>query len=49
MAFDQQLNRKAQLAGGKKYTDLFEVASRQAISDHAMVEAPSQELLFLSR
>ena len=47
--FDEELIRRASLAGGYKYAELCALAYRQAISAHKLVKSPAGELLFLSK
>lgn len=48
-AFDQKLYADAQAAGGKKYSDLCQLAYRQAVAAHSIVAGPTGELLFMSK
>ena len=48
-AFDQQLFDKAVISGGEEYARLCELAYRQSIAAHALVESPQGDLLFLSK
>ncbi|EIJ37429.1 protein of unknown function (DUF1793) [Galbibacter orientalis DSM 19592] len=47
--FDQNLHEKAVNAGGEAYAKLCEIAYRQSIAAHKLVESPKGELLFLSK
>lgn len=47
--FDKELMREAVRCGGPQYAELCALAYRQTISAHKLVEAPSGELLFLSK
>lgn len=47
--FDEQLYHDTRAAGGQKYAQLCELAYRQAIAAHTLVEAPNGDLLFLSK
>lgn len=47
--FDEEMYEEAVAAGGEKYADLCELAYRQAIAAHTLVESPEGELLFLSK
>lgn len=48
-AFDHELWRQAQEAGGEDYAKLCALAYRQSVAAHTLVESPSKELLFLSK
>jgi hypothetical protein len=48
-AFDKELDTKATISGGKEYAKLCELAYRQSIAAHALVESPKGEILFLSK
>lgn len=47
--FNDQLYKEAVAAGGETYARLCELAYRQAISAHKLVESPQGEILFLSK
>ncbi len=47
--FDKQLFNKAVVSGGEEYAKLCELAYRQSIAAHALVESPQEEILFLSK
>ncbi len=47
--FDQVIHEDALKAGGATYAKLCELAYRQSIAAHALVESPQKELLFLSK
>ncbi|MGN6248237.1 MAG: glutaminase domain-containing protein [Ginsengibacter sp.] len=47
--FDQQLYNNAVNSGGEKYAKLCELAYRQSIAAHALVQSPQGEILFLSK
>lgn len=47
--FDQQLRARSVQAGGQKYADLLDLAYRQSIAAHAIVQSPKGELLFMSK
>ncbi len=48
-AFDKQLHSDTKKAGGEKYAQLCELAYRQCIAAHTLVEAPNGDLLWLSK
>lgn len=48
-AFDNKMMKKAIAVGGRKYAELCALAYRQAIAAHKMVQAPNNDLLFLSK
>lgn len=48
-SFDRQLFEDAKKSGGEQYARLCELAYRQSISAHTLVESPQKELLFLSK
>ncbi len=48
-AFDRQLMREAEAAGGRAYAELCATAYRQAVSAHKLIEAPDGEIRFLSK
>ena len=47
--FDNELMKEAIRCGGKEYAELCALAYRQTVSAHKLVEAPNEELLFLSK
>ena len=47
--FDEQLYRDTKQAGGEKYAQMCELAYRQCIAAHTLVEAPNGDLLWLSK
>ena len=47
--FDKKLANDANLAGGENYAKLCVLAYRQAVSAHKLVQAPTGEILFLSK
>ncbi|WP_443946874.1 glutaminase domain-containing protein [Pedobacter sp. AW1-32] len=47
--FDAKFHEDNVKAGGEKYAHLSDIAYRQAISAHKLVESPDGELLFLSK
>ncbi|MCR5890919.1 DUF4965 domain-containing protein [Hymenobacter sp. J193] len=48
-AFDKKLYADAQVAGGREYADLCQLAYRQAVAAHAIAAGPKGELLLLSK
>jgi len=48
-AFDKELDTKATISGGQEYAKLCELAYRQSIAAHALVQSPKGEILFLSK
>ncbi len=48
-AFDKQLHTDALNSGGETYAKLCNIAYRQAIAAHKLVEGPNKEILFLSK
>ncbi|HTN22279.1 MAG TPA: DUF4965 domain-containing protein [Pelobium sp.] len=48
-AFDIKLNADALNSGGETYAKLCNIAYRQAIAAHKLVEGPNKEILFLSK
>ncbi|PST82089.1 glutaminase [Pedobacter yulinensis] len=48
-AFDDNLFKQANAAGGREYAGLCVLAYRQAISAHKLVNSPEGELLFMSK
>jgi hypothetical protein len=48
-AFDKELDTKATISGGEEYAKLCELAYRQSIAAHALVQSPKGEILFLSK
>lgn len=47
--FNQELMEKATRAGGRHYAELCALAYRQSIAAHKLVQAPNNDLLFLSK
>ncbi|UOB18457.1 glutaminase family protein [Abyssalbus ytuae] len=47
--FDKKLYEDALKAGGKEYASILEIAYRQSIAAHKLVESPQGEILFLSK
>lgn len=47
--FDAQLMKEAEEVGGKEYAELCALAYRQSISAHKLVQAPNNDLLWLSK
>lgn len=47
--FDQRLYKEAAISGGENYARLCELAYRQSIAAHVLVESPQKEMLFLSK
>jgi hypothetical protein len=47
--FDKKLRSQAVSAGGERYADLCELAYRQSISAHKLVQSPQGEILFMSK
>lgn len=47
--FNKEFHKRNVSAGGEKYAVLSDIAYRQAISAHKLVEAPNGDLLFLSK
>ena len=48
-AFDSQLDKDAVAAGGEKYAELCNLAYRQAIAAHSLLENKEGDLLFMSK
>ena len=48
-AFDKEVYTKASISGGEEYAKLCELAYRQSIAAHALVQSPKGKLLFLSK
>lgn len=48
-AFNQKFHAENVKAGGEKYAQLSDLAYRQAISAHKLVQSPQGEILFLSK
>lgn len=48
-SFDKELDAKATISGGEDYAKLCELAYRQSIAAHALVQGPNGEILFLSK
>lgn len=48
-AFDKELYQKALSAGGEDYARLCNIAYRQSIAAHALVQCPQGDILFLSK
>ena len=48
-SFDRELYQEALDKGGRQYADLCALAYRQAVAAHKLVQAPSGELLWLSK
>ena len=48
-AFNKELYSNATISGGEDYAKLCELAYRQSIAAHALVESPNGEILFLSK
>lgn len=49
VAFDQQLYEEAKAAGGEKYAQLTELAFRQSVAAHKLVQGPQGKSLFFSK
>lgn len=47
--FDAQLIEEAETSGGEKYAELVSLAYRQSVSAHKLVQAPNNDLLWLSK
>lgn len=47
--FDSELMKEAKTVGGKEYAELCALAYRQAVSAHKLVQAPNNDLLWLSK
>lgn len=48
-AFDIDLKKRATAAGGANYAELCEIAYRQSIAAHKLVQSPEGEILWLSK
>ena len=48
-ALNKMIYDDAVTAGGEKYAELCEIAYRQSIAAHKLVQSPSGEILFLSK
>ncbi|MDD7884743.1 glutaminase family protein [Flavivirga sp. 57AJ16] len=47
--FDEKLYKDATKAGGEEYANILEIAYRQGIAAHKLVQSPEGEILFLSK